>query len=271
MAERMVNVPLAKTFGWLHLNGTAVQVEEEPKREEVILSPGESRVVRWDGTGLFRAELPEGAMLQLIQIRQGGMEVQVNDLQVRCGANSRFEWFRLAQGGKRTMDNCSVTLAGDGSSFEAWIGYRLKGQEQLDMNCEAIHLGKRTKSRITASGALEGQAAKIFRGTIDLRKGCAGAVGSEMEDVLLLEDTVCNSSLPVILCAEEDVEGNHGATIGRPDESLVYYLTSRGIEERDVYELLAQAKIDSILRHVPDENIQAELRERAAAMEEEGT
>ena len=29
------------------------------------------------------------------------------------------------------------------------------------------------------------------------------------------DDDVVNQTIPLILCAEEDVEGNHGATIGK--------------------------------------------------------
>ena len=66
-----------------------------------------------------------------------------------------------------------MTLRGDGSSFLTEYGYRLGGEQKLDVNCEAIHLGKRAESRINASGVLEGRAFKLLRGTIDLRRGCS--------------------------------------------------------------------------------------------------
>ena len=72
---------------------------------------------------------------------------------------------------------------------------------------------------------------KLFRGSIDFVKGCAGSVGNEKEDVLLLGDDVVNQTIPLILCAEEDVEGNHGASIGELDEKTLFYLMSRGIYE----------------------------------------
>ena len=49
----------------------------------------------------------------------------------------------------------------------------------------------------------------VFRGTIDFKFGAAGAEGEEKEDVLLLGDDVINQTIPLILCAEEDVQGNH--------------------------------------------------------------
>jgi hypothetical protein len=77
------------------------------------------------------------------------------------------------------------TLEGNGSSFQAEIGYDLISGSHLDMNCEAIHLGKNTVSDIHSLGVLNGDAFKLLRGTIDLRRGCQGAKGKEFEDVLL--------------------------------------------------------------------------------------
>ena len=42
--------------------------------------------------------------------------------------------------------------------------------------------------------------------------------------MLLLSNDVVNQTIPLILCAEEDVEGNHGATIGKLDDELLFYL-----------------------------------------------
>ena len=56
--------------------------------------------------------------------------------------------------------------------------------------------------------------------SIELVHGCKGSVGSEQETVLLADERVANRTVPVILCDEDDVAGNHGATIGhvRPEQ-----------------------------------------------------
>ena len=106
---------------------------------------------------------------------------------------------------------------------------------------------------MNASGVLREQGRKLFRGPIDFRKGAAGAVGNEKEDVLLLDDTVVNQTIPLILCEEEDVEGNHGATIGKLDEELLFYLESRGIPKTEVYEMMGKARINAIISRIEDE------------------
>ncbi len=260
----MVNTPITKTFGWLGANGTETEVPGAIRRERVEVKAGETRqavletgVDSWD----WEAELAEGAVLRLIQIQTGGGK-SVNSVRVRCGKGARFEWYRIILGGGPVYDHCSAELAGDGSSFAAEMGYRLRGEESLDMNVEAIHLGRKTESALRASGVMNGSSSKILRGTIDLRRGCKGAVGNEMEEVLLLDPRVRNRSVPVILCAEEDVVGNHGASIGRLDENLSYYLQTRGMTPEEVERMMARARIEAVIRRIPDEEIRRGLIER---------
>ena len=96
-------------------------------------------------------------------------------------------------------------------------------------------------------------ASKIFRGTIDFKRGASDSVGNEKETVLMLGDDVTNRTVPLILCAEENVVGNHGASIGQLDDETLFYFESRGIG-RDVAEkLLARASIERVARLIGDE------------------
>lgn len=254
MDKITVNKPLANTFGWLHVNGTEIEAPAHTEETAITVSEGEERTVVLADTASAKvtAQVGKNGVLRLVQARRGG-DTGANDIRVDCAEGARFEWYRVVLDSAATYDNCSVTLRGDGSSFLTEYGYRLGGEERLDVNCEAIHLGKKTESRINASGVLSGSAFKLFRGTIDFRRGCSGAVGNEVEDVLLLDENVRNQTIPVILCAEEDVVGNHGATIGRLDENLIFYLESRGMERGDIMDMMARARIDAVIAKIPDE------------------
>ncbi|MBR0086712.1 MAG: SufD family Fe-S cluster assembly protein [Lachnospiraceae bacterium] len=265
--EQILNQPLVNTFSWLHVGATKADVAAVPAEQEISLEEGEERILIFetkDKGRKIKADLEAGSVLHIVelQLEDGRMPAAsgiMNDIEVNLRDNAAFHWYRLVIGNGRTYDNCSVNLLGKGSSFTADIGYSLSGEGVYDVNCEAIHKGEETTSTITASGLLSGKARKLLRGTIDLQKGCRHAVGNESEDVLLLSDEVSNQSVPVILCAEEDVVGNHGASIGQPDENLLFYLESRGIPEEQVMQMLSRAKLDAVIRKIPDENIRKRL------------
>ncbi len=255
----LVNEPIAKTFGWLHVNGTEVDIEGSKDPVSLVLAENEERILILGPDADFSAEIPENAVLKLIQLERGGGNTSVGKIHVRCGRQARFEWYYVALSGTSAFSECVVKLEGEKSTFLGEIGYRLEGDDRLDVNCEVIHTGKKTESDIQASGVLSSHARKLLRGTIDLRTGCSGSVGNEMEDILLLDETVQNLSVPVILCSEEDVVGNHGATIGQLDENLMFYLESRGIARDAVYEIMAKAKLDAVISKLPDETLREQL------------
>ena len=109
------------------------------------------------------------------------------------------------------------------------------------------------------NGTLRGNGRKTYRGTIDFKNGCCGSKGNEMEETLLLSPTAINKSLPVILCDEEDVEGEHGATIGRLSSDILFYMQSRGISEKEAEIIMSRAKIQAAADLIPDEEIKNQI------------
>lgn len=204
--------------------------------------------------------LGEGAKLTLVQIiRAGEGYTFLNDVGAACEKNAELRVIHLIFSGKNVYQGLSAALAGEKSRLTADIGYIGVDHAHYDMNYEAVHTGKKTACNISAKGVLRDHASKVFRDTIDFRHGCAGAVGDETEDALLMDATVGNKSIPIILCAEEDVVGNHGATIGRLDESLLFYMESRGMQQSEIYEMMAKARLDAIIRKIPDVKTRCEF------------
>lgn len=175
--------------------------------------------------------------------------------------NAKLNVIQIFLGGKEVYTNILTDLIGKGSGFDLKSAYTLNTKNTLDINYVINHIGENTQCSLDSKGVLYKGARKIYRGTIDFKKGCKGAVGNEIEDCLLMDDDVVNKTIPVILCAEEDVEGNHGASIGNISEDLLFYLQNRGIAEEEIYKMMADARIDSVVRHIPDEKIREELLE----------
>lgn len=231
--------------------GSSVAIEISDGSEAVVVmdySSGENAAI------LTRAVVGKDAVLRLVQIqRTDEGQTLLNDVGAVCAEGARLEYTRLVLGGEKTFDGFSALLEGDHSALTVDVGYSVGGDGMLDMNYEAVHIGKKTTSELKIAGVLSDRAFKLFRGTIDLRRGCSGANGNEIEDVLMMDETVHNQTIPVILCAEEDVVGNHGATIGRLDENLIFYLESRGMERDAIYQMMARARIDAVTKKIPDE------------------
>lgn len=214
------------------------------------------------GTGAVQTRLYAGknSCIRLVQVQRVGQEAAFfNDIGGYCEEGGRIEILQLVLSGSRSYMGCQIDLRGDHSSIRSDIGYMVSGSRKLDINYLVRHYGKQTDCVINAGGSLRDQAEKIFRGTIDFVNGSSGSTGGEKEEVLLLDEDCINKTIPLILCAEEDVAGNHGATIGRPDEETLFYLESRGIPEADAIDMLARAKVDAVAGMIPEEAFRQEV------------
>ena len=180
-----------------------------------------------DDTGLF---LDEGA------------RVNVQHTVLGAGASA------TGLAGDLLGDTAKVTIDTD------YLGAR---QQVRDFNYELRHRGRKTECEIDANGVLTGTSKKVYRGTIDLVHGCKGAVGTERETVLLANKGVDNKTVPVILCDEDDVAGNHGATIGHVRDEQLFYLACRGLDQNAAEDLFIRAKLEDAALSAADERIRA--------------
>ena len=191
----------------------------------------------------------------------GSRSLSLFNIAASCGQNAKINLVKLELGAGKTYAGAAVDLKGTESSFDTRIGYHVKPGQLLDMNYVALHHGRRTESNMEVNGTLEEGARKTFRGTIDFQQGCAGAKGTENENVMLMGDEMVNQTIPLILCKEEDVEGNHGASIGQLDEKVLFYLASRGMSREAAQAMIAQARIDAICELFPLEQVRTQVRD----------
>jgi Fe-S cluster assembly scaffold protein SufB len=171
--------------------------------------------------------------------------------------NASVDVTELELGGAKVYSGNRQTLSGYKSACSGHTGYVVEQGCEADFNYVARHTGRETVSQMSVDGVCRNSCRKTWRGTIDFVKGCIDSKGDEQENVLLLSPDVVNKTLPVILCDEEAVEGRHGASIGRLDKDILFYLQSRGVDEKEAGRLMVSAKIRSVCRYIPDEGVNA--------------
>ncbi len=170
-------------------------------------------------------------------------------------------------GGGRTATGLAADLRGDTARMDVATSYLASGEEQRDFTYTIRHRGRRTVSNMDANGVLTGTAKKVLRGTIDLVHGCKGSEGSERETVLLASQGVDNKTVPTILCDEDDVAGNHGATIGHVRPEQLFYLGCRGLSPEAAEALFVTAKLEDAANGAPDAQIRANVERLAARVD----
>jgi len=202
----------------------------------------------------------DNASVKIVRLfRADNLSVIIDDLAINSGEKSDVNIVNIVMSGGKTFIGCKNELVGKKAVCTADICYDIGNESILDFNYILNHRGKKTESNINIKGTLDDNAKKAFRGTINFINGCAGSVGSENEDVLLISDETENKTLPIILCSEEDVEGTHGASIGNLSEEVMMYMSARGMDEEQIHELIRHSRMVDVINKVDDEELIQEL------------
>ena len=215
--------------------------------------------------------LKENANLKVSRLESGLSGVEIFDQRhavLAKGARADFSAAEL--GGENIYVHSYGLLAGDHSAMTEIVVYGGTKKQHLDFFYHIDHVGKKTHAEIDVKGALDDDSKKIFRGTLNFKKGCSGSAGDEGDNAIQLSPKKKNISLPLLLCTEDDVQGNHASSAGQLDANTIYFLMSRGfsLEEarRIVIEALIRPIIDGMDPSVRDEII-TELRQKLDSKE----
>lgn len=203
---------------------------------------------------LTRIVVEAGAKLHLIEmlgVNEGQQHLESVGLEVHQDAAVDVKQYAL--GGSTIGLGLTANLVGARARLDLNNRYHATHKETLDINHLVRMRGTSTRAQLTESGVLNEAAKKTLRATIDLVRGAKDAQGNEIETVMILSDDVVNKTMPVILCDEDNVAGNHGATIGSVSPEQLDYLAARGLSRQAAEQLFVRALFEDAIINAPEE------------------
>ena len=203
---------------------------------------------------LTRIVVEAGAKLHLIEmlgVNEGQQHLESVGLEIHQDAAVDVKQYAL--GGSTIGLGLTANLVGGQARLDLNNRYHATHEETLDINHLVRMRGTSTRALLTESGVLNEAAKKTLRATIDLVRGAKDAQGNEIETVMILGDDVVNKTMPAILCDEDDVAGNHGATIGSVSPEQLDYLAARGLSHQAAEQMFIRALFEDAIINAPEE------------------
>lgn len=177
-------------------------------------------------------------------------------------SNASVNYTIIDIGGKNSITNYYSNILGEKAKNDLKTIYLGAENNIKDLNYIAELRGKQSFIDIDVQGALSENAKKNFKGTIDFKKGCKKAKGNENEFCMLLSEKARSIALPMLLCTESDVEGNHSTASGKVDNQELFYIMSRGLSYNEAVKLIVKARFNKILSRIADEDLRNEIIEK---------
>jgi len=204
--------------------------------------------------------LGEGARLDHYKIqRESEKAFHVGTTQIRQARDSQLHSFSFAVGGSLARTNIYTTLEGNAATCTLNGLYLADGTQHIDNQTSIEHVAPNCPSHEIYKGILDGRSHGVFNGKVYVHPEAQKTDGKQSNNNLLLSPTARVDTKPQLEIFADDVKCTHGATVGRLDETSLFYMKSRGIDARTARELLTYAFAADVLETIEQVEVREEL------------
>ncbi len=182
--------------------------------------------------------------------REGPESFHLQTIQTRLGRGSRFTSHSISLGGRLVRNDLHCLIEEEGGECTLNGLYLKDGHGHVDNQTTIDHRKPHGTSYELYKGIMDGNSRGVFNGKIIVRPDAQKTVARQTNKNLLLSEGAEVNTKPLLEIFANDVKCNHGATIGRLDESQLFYLRSRGIEGKEARALLTAAFAQEIIQKI---------------------
>ncbi len=226
-----------------------VIIEAAPGSSATII---EHHVSQGEHTPLTNSDthiaLKEGARLEHYRVyATDAAATHLDSLTLRQDRDSQCKQFTIALGGGLVRTALEAHLDKPGASLDSYS--LLVGHENRHVDCLNIvtHGAPDTRSGQTARAIAGDGSRVIFNSKVIVNAGAVHAQSQQSCRGLLLSPTAEIDTRPQLEIHADEVKCAHGATTGRLDPDMLFYMLSRGLDRDTAQSLLVYAFLADVL------------------------
>ena len=195
---------------------------------------------------------------------RGAAHSQTGYLLAKLSARSQFNHAGFDFGGRMVRNDLDIRIEGP-ESLASFCGlYLADGGQHIDNHTRVDHMVGPARSEQEYRGILTGRSRCIWNGKAIVHAGADGTDANQANHNLLLSERSEVDAKPELEIYADDVKCSHGTTIGQLDETALFYLRTRGIDDFNARQLLTRAFAQKIVDLSPIISIQQDLSDWVA-------
>lgn len=207
-----------------------------------------------------RLSVGSGGTLTWLKVQtDGDAAVHLATVAADVAQRATFTCTPFTLGAAVSRNQITVTFVGPDAKADVAGVQLLAGRQHGDTTLFVDHALPGSASRELFKTVLDGRGRGVFQGMILVRQDAQKTDGRMMSQALMLSDQAEMDNKPELEIYADDVQCGHGATAGRIDEDLLFYLRARGIPEVQAKALLIEAFVGEAIEAIGDEAIRAAL------------
>jgi Fe-S cluster assembly protein SufD len=191
------------------------------------------------------------AMLEYYKIQNDEAHTnQVSTTHIRQVGKSYIHTVTISLNGGVIRNNLNIVLDAPFCETHLYGLYFLKGQTHVDNHTVVDNVKPNCLSNELYKGIINDAATGVFNGKIFVQPHAQKTNAYQSNKNILLSEGASVNAKPQLEIFADDVKCSHGCTVGRLDEEGLFYLRSRGINEKIARSLLVHAFAVDILEHI---------------------
>ena len=234
-------------------------------RVQVTLDPGsrlilvERHISAGESASLVNAsvtvEIGRGAHLTHYRLQQAGARTTwLDTLSAVLAADARYRLLAVNSGALAARSTTHVRMAGPGADLALAVA-ALGDRQQVQDNFALVeHIAPRARTEQTFRGISSGRARVAFNGKIVVREAASGTDSRQSLRGLLAGPEAEIDMRPQLEIYTDEVRCSHGATAGKLDDDMLFYLLTRGLSAEVAQRLLKWAFLEDVVSkiEIPD-------------------
>lgn len=201
-------------------------------------------------------QLADNATLTHYKLQHESLQhYHIATLAGKQAANSQWHTHNISLGAQLARNDIHTQLLGEKSHVTMDGIYLVKGKQHVDNHTRIDHAVANTTSEEEYKGVLDENSHAVFNGKVIVHKDAQKTDANQSNRNLLLSRNCEIDTKPEMEIYADDVKCGHGSTVGQLDETHIFFLRARGLNEVEARSLLTYAFAVDVLQRIKNETI----------------
>ncbi|HEX4388847.1 MAG TPA: Fe-S cluster assembly protein SufD [Steroidobacteraceae bacterium] len=217
--------------------------------------------------GAVQIELAPGASLTHYRLQQlSAKSVLFDTLEARIARAASYRLHTLGTGAQAARSTLGVRLEGERAELTLAVAALGDRAQVQDTYARVEHAAARTRTEELFRGIAAGRSRVAFNGKIVVARGAAGSDSQQSLRGLLAGAGAEVDVRPQLEIYTDEVRCSHGATTGKLDDDMLFYLLARGLERSTAQRLLKWAFLEDVIARIAVPELRRQSEAHIAAV-----
>jgi Fe-S cluster assembly protein SufD len=216
-------------------------------------------------TSAVEVEAAAGAHLEHYRLQElNARSILFDTLSARLADDAAYRLHAISTGAQSARSTLALRLAGERADLSLAIAALGNSHQVQDGYAVVEHAVPNARTVQTFRGIAAERARVAFNGKIIVQPGAHGTDSRQSLRGLLAGPEAEIDVRPQLEIYNDDVRCSHGATAGKLDDAMLFYLLSRGLDRATAQRLLKWAFLEDVISQVTLAPLRRQIEERLA-------